>query len=91
MPFRIDNLRLMPDGGRFGVEGVMAVRPESDLAIIKLNGAPKQIAALPLRWRDNATAPPITPWRIYFRKRRSASCRRSGTQSSSSSRWASPS
>jgi S1-C subfamily serine protease len=44
---------LFHKGVRFGVEGFVAIRPESDLAIIKLNGSPKQIAALPLRWRDD--------------------------------------
>jgi predicted Zn finger-like uncharacterized protein len=48
---------LFHNGVRFGVEGFMAVRPESDLAIIKLNGSPKQIAALSLRWQDNPTSP----------------------------------
>ncbi len=38
---------------RYGIEGYMSVRPEYDLAILKLNGAPKQTVALPLRWQDN--------------------------------------
>jgi predicted Zn finger-like uncharacterized protein len=43
---------LFRNGVRFGVLGYVAVKPECDLAILKLNGAPKQIAALPLRWQD---------------------------------------
>lgn len=48
---------LFHNGVRFGVEGFLAVRPESDVAIIKLNGSPKQVTALPLRWRDNPASP----------------------------------
>ena len=44
---------LFHNGVRFGVLGYMAVRPEYDLAILKLNGSPKQIAELQLHTRDD--------------------------------------
>ncbi|MBI2825293.1 MAG: zinc-ribbon domain-containing protein [Planctomycetia bacterium] len=39
---------LFNDGTRYGVEGYTAVRPESDLAILKLNGVPAHVKALDL-------------------------------------------
>ncbi|HEY4312671.1 MAG TPA: trypsin-like peptidase domain-containing protein [Pirellulales bacterium] len=40
------------DGTRFGVEGYLAIDRHSDLAIIKLNGAPADVQALELNFGD---------------------------------------
>lgn len=39
---------LFNDGTRYGIEGYVAVRPESDLAILKLNGVPDNMTVLEL-------------------------------------------
>lgn len=39
---------LFNDGVRYGVEGYMALRPESDIAILKLNGTPPNMRSLDL-------------------------------------------
>ncbi len=43
---------LFNDGTRFGVLGYMALAPESDLAILQLNGTPPNVQALDLNYGD---------------------------------------
>ena len=42
---------LFSDGVRYGIEGYVALRPESDLAIVKLNGTPVNMRSLDLHQR----------------------------------------
>ena len=51
---------LFNNGVRFGVEGYVALKPECDLAILKLNGVPDNIQSLPL-----STSTPRTASAVY--------------------------
>ena len=49
------------DGIRYGVEGYMALRPESDVVILKLNGTPPNMQALDLHFEGQ----PRTAAQVY--------------------------